>query len=401
MTLHYYSPKAYDFVWKLLVFPHPSSIKIWAASVDCEPGYLTNVINTISSIGKKKPSMSDVVLIVDAMALHKGTMWDQKFKQYVGTVNYGTAVPEPPEQLATKALVFMISSLTGHFKHPVAYVFQDKCTPPVQAQVIKDCISLLHEAWMNVHSLVFDGYYTNQSTAKLLGCMMKVSAIQPWFPHPQMKNEQIHIIFDICHMIKLMHNLLGDYKVITTYQNGKMNPIKREYIDNLNTLQEELGFALANNLKKKHMSWTKHKMNVSLATKTLSSSVVRASDFLTEEVVIDNFVGSGGTKDFIQRIDALFDLLNSRNPCAKGTKTPVTLQSQNDWVMKCEDISNYIFNLKDEKKKQLPANWSKENSHVGLCIQHQVHYLNHKRFVDSSIQTLFIHSDIQILTRSY
>ena len=113
LTLHYYSPKAYDFVQKLLVLPHPSSIRTWAASVDCEPGYLTNEINAISSVVEKKPSMSDVVLIVDAMALHKGTMWDQKLKQYVGTVNYGPAVPEPPEQLATEALVLMISSVTS------------------------------------------------------------------------------------------------------------------------------------------------------------------------------------------------------------------------------------------------------------------------------------------------
>ena len=299
LTLHYYSPKVYDFVCKLLALPHPSSIRTWAASVDCEPGYLTNVINAKSSVVEKKPSMSDVVLIVDAMALHKDTMCDQKVKQYVGTVNYGPAVPEPPEQLATEALVLMISSLTGHFKHPVAYVLQDKCTVSVQAQIIKDCISFIHEAGMNVCALVFDGCYTNQSTAKLLGYKMKVSDIQPWFPHPQMKNEKIHVIFDICHVIKLMRNLLGDYKVITTYQNCKMNAIKWEYIENLNTLQEELGFALANKLKKKHILWTKHKMSVSFAAQTLSSSVARAIDFLREEVVVDDFVGSEGTTDFI------------------------------------------------------------------------------------------------------
>ena len=79
---------------------------------DCELGYLTNVINAISSVAEKKPSMSDVVLIVEGMALYKGTMWDQKLKQYIGTVNYGAAVVEPPEQLAARVLVLMISSLT-------------------------------------------------------------------------------------------------------------------------------------------------------------------------------------------------------------------------------------------------------------------------------------------------
>ena len=80
MTLHYYSPKAYDFVHKMFALPHPSSIRTWAASVDCEPGYLTNVIKAIESVIEKKPLMSEVALIVDAMALHKGTIWDPKTK---------------------------------------------------------------------------------------------------------------------------------------------------------------------------------------------------------------------------------------------------------------------------------------------------------------------------------
>ena len=116
------------------------------------------------------------------MALLKGTIWDPKTKQYVGTVDYGTAVPEPLDELATKALVFMISSLTGHFKDPITYVLQDKCTASVQAQLIRDCIGILHDAGINVLALVFDGCYTNQSSAKLLCCKMKVSEI-PHTPH--------------------------------------------------------------------------------------------------------------------------------------------------------------------------------------------------------------------------
>ena len=38
--------------------------------------------------------MSDVVLIVDVMELHKGTRSDQKKRCYIGRVDYGTAFPE-------------------------------------------------------------------------------------------------------------------------------------------------------------------------------------------------------------------------------------------------------------------------------------------------------------------
>ena len=63
MTLHYYSPKAYEFVRKILKLPHSSSIKHCAASVDCEPGYLTNVIQAVGKLAERKVWMKDVVLI--------------------------------------------------------------------------------------------------------------------------------------------------------------------------------------------------------------------------------------------------------------------------------------------------------------------------------------------------
>ena len=94
MTLHYYSPKAYDFVCKVLYLPHPSSIRSWAASVDCEPGFLCDVINLIDNMATNNTTVSDVVLIVDAMAIHKGTWWDPRKRCFVGNVDYGTAIPE-------------------------------------------------------------------------------------------------------------------------------------------------------------------------------------------------------------------------------------------------------------------------------------------------------------------
>ena len=70
-------------------------------------------------------------------------------------------MPEVTEDLATEALVFMISGISGHFKHPIAYVLQDKCSSAVQAQLIKDYICLLFKEGINVVAVVFDGCYTN------------------------------------------------------------------------------------------------------------------------------------------------------------------------------------------------------------------------------------------------
>ena len=59
---------------------------------------------------------------------------------------------------------------------------------------------------------------------------MDLSNIQTWFPHPQISNAKVHVIFDVCHMIKLMQNLLGDQKVICYEENDTIQRIKWQYM---------------------------------------------------------------------------------------------------------------------------------------------------------------------------
>ena len=293
--------------------------------------------------------MSYKLLVVDAMSIHKMTIYDKNRKSFVGLVDYGTAVPEVDATEATEALVFMIVGLTGNWKHPVGYVLQDKCSANVQAQLINDCIGLLSEVGLNVHGLVFDRSPTNQLTARKLGCKMNVEEPIHWFIHPQQQSFRVYVIFNVCHMLKLMRNLLGHYKVIAHTERDQTLYIKWEYIDYLNSIQEDLGFNFANKLKKKHLCWEKHKMNVKLAAQTLSASVASAIEFLRDEALLMEFQGSEATCEFIKQIDLAFDLMNSRNPLEKGAKQPVTLEYFPSWTSHCDKLAEYIFNLKTER----------------------------------------------------
>ena len=68
---------------------------------------------------------------------------------------------------------------------------------------------------------------------------------------------------------------------------------------------------------------------------------------------LSEFEGSEHTPEFIKRIDTAFDLLNSRNPVAKGNKAPVISKSLEIWSTKCKELANYMFGLKDEKGSHL------------------------------------------------
>ena len=46
-------------------------------------------------------------------------------------------------------------------------------------------------------------------------------------------------------------------------------------------------------------------------------------------------------------IDTAFDMLNSRNPHAKGYKSPVTRENIRLWSQQCERIMTYLLSLEE------------------------------------------------------
>ena len=106
-----------------------------------------------------------------------------------------------------------------------------------------------------------------------------------------------------------------------------LTPISRLLLDltsNLKSAKVRHGFhthfSFGNKLQQKHLLWEKHKMNVKLAAQTLSASVANAIDFLHDGVQLPEFQESKATSEFIRRIDLAFDLMNSHNHLAKGSK---------------------------------------------------------------------------------
>ena len=119
------------------------------------------------------------------------------------------------------------------------------------------------------------------------------------------------------------------------------------FLEDLNAVQEMLGFSFANKLKKKHITWQKHKMHVNSAVQTLSNSVDDAIDFLHDELAHSKFQGSEATTEFIRKIDVLFDLLSSKKPFLKGTQAQLTLTNFSWWNQTCDETCAYLLSLRD------------------------------------------------------
>ena len=78
VTLHFYSPQAYEFLRQYIHLPHPSTIRKWSASLNCQPGFLMDVIDHLKEMAESDHFMKHCSLMLDAMALKKEVVYDKK-----------------------------------------------------------------------------------------------------------------------------------------------------------------------------------------------------------------------------------------------------------------------------------------------------------------------------------
>lgn len=81
------------------------------------------------------------------------------------------------------------------------------------------------------------------------------------------------------------------------------------------------GAKLAHNLSDHHIHFQNQKMKVMLAAQTLSQSVANALEMLKS--IDPDFINVDATIEFIRIFNDLFDIMNSKNPIAKGFKKPM------------------------------------------------------------------------------
>lgn len=98
--------------------------------------------------------------------------------------------------------------------------------------------------------------------------------------------------------------------------------IQWHYIVTLHNFQQKLTFKLKNKLNSQCVNWYQNKMKVKYAAHTLSASVANAMKYL-KSTGMEEFQDYKATTKFIEIIDSIFDILNSKNPFGKGFKKPL------------------------------------------------------------------------------
>ena len=213
MTLHSYSLKAYGFVRRKFsnALPDPSTLKSWYSAIDGKHGFTSGSFQALGvKVSEAQKAEKDVlvVLVLDEAGIKKGVTMSQN-RKVRGFDDIGNAMKTSDSvPFATSALVMMVVFLDSAWKILIGYFLINGIDSTTNSALIVEGLIRLHNVGVKAVSVNLDGTAEHLATMRLLGANFEMPNPQPHFPHPVTK-EDIHVVLDACHMLKLFRNCLG------------------------------------------------------------------------------------------------------------------------------------------------------------------------------------------------
>lgn len=342
LSLHYYSPKAYDYVRHKFYnsLPHPKTLSKWYHSFDGEPGINTEALEAIKLRVRSVPYKLIGALIFDEMAIRQHV--DYCKDKFVGYVDFGEHVECDTTKIAREALVFYVVCINQSWKIPIAYYLVNGISTEQKLNLTLQCLLALQQTGMLIVSLTCDGLRSNLNMLQKLGCNFDTTNnFQTYFKHPA-NDTNVYVFLDPSHMLKLVRNSLGSTKQLL---DGNGNKIEWKYFEELHKLQEAEGLHLANKLRTKHIEYFKNKMKVKLATQLLSMSIANAFQICKDILKLPQFQNCSATIRFTSMFNELFDIFNSKNQRKYGFKRPLSINNYLEISDKVKECTEYIKSL--------------------------------------------------------
>jgi len=94
-----------------------------------------------------------------------------------GFVDMGTNIESEDDNAvhAKNAFVFMAVGINGHWKIPIGYFLVAGLNGSERSNLLEQCLNLMSETGAKVHSVTFDGAYTNATMCSKLGASFDIN----------------------------------------------------------------------------------------------------------------------------------------------------------------------------------------------------------------------------------
>lgn len=219
MSLHFASPKAYEYVRNKFGknIPHSETIREWyrTSDLDSSSGISEKSLDSIEKLAKEMQSKGvqlTISLLLDGMAILRNMTWCRNQNKFVGLTDCGTTEEDGECTLANNVIVFMACGTNANFQQPVAFHFMKQLKAHYRAELVKKVIMAISKRGIKVEIIVFDGFSANGKMCQLLGADIKLKNDNyiTNFSNP-FDGSKVFIIYDPSHMEKLIRNTLGEY----------------------------------------------------------------------------------------------------------------------------------------------------------------------------------------------
>lgn len=370
-TLSYFSGRSYDFVRKFFNnnLPGRSTIRSWYANsdLDCTPGINSTSLKLLKQKAlenKEKGRELVCSLCFDEMYIRQHMQWCHSSKIMLGLPTLGdNSNPMEDVLLAKQVIVYMLNVIDERFQIPIAYHLITSLNGHERAEFLKEIIGKLTNIGVIIINVSFDGPSANGAMASLLGANLDVTSINFWPYFFNGNGNKIFIIYDNCHMLKLVRKTIGD---VGTMLDGRNEKIQWSYFKKLIQFSKAKGFALTHKMNKKHIEFRKNDMKVQLAAQTLSASVAKSMIFLKNND-FEEFKDASATAEFAQIFNDLFDIFNTKNVMNENPlKAALNIGNKRIIFSLFEKATEYIKQLciiEDDKKKYLIKSKKKDWLH--------------------------------------
>lgn len=348
LTLRFYSPRAYDYIRMKFDnnLPHPATIRKWyqQSGVQSKSGICQRSVELLKDQVRKLKNANEELycgLVHDEMSIRQHAQWLDDKKEFSGFITFGK-VSEDAETLplATHALVFLINGINIPFHLPIAYYFIADIEGIDKVVLKTSIIEVLTNIGVKLVTSTFDGHPTNIVACDIMGSSFDLKNFHPEFKNP-FNDSVVYPFLDPPHMLKLIRNHLANNK---TFYDRIGRPISWKYFEELVKLKDQENF-ITHKMTIQHINFKKKIMNVSLATQTLSSSVAKSMRSLMERNY-SAFGNAAATIEFIERMNKLFDVLNSDIQRPDNLyKSPITSETSEEIFAFLEDTTDYIKGL--------------------------------------------------------
>lgn len=393
MTLHFYSPRAYNYVRGKFNnnLPSVSTMRNWYASLNACPGYTIESFNILKQKAmahrEAKRSKLRCALMNDEMAIRLHAQWNATKMQFDGFVDTGRSVSgQDSLPLAKDALVYLVSGFDEDFKIPIAYFLVNGLTAVDRAALTNEIFIRLYEIGIEVMSLTLDGLPANLAMCKILGADFENETA--YISDPTQSNHKIYVFLDPPHMLKLARNSFGTRNLVDI--DGGL--IDWKYLSLLYDVQKSLPWNLGNKLNKAHMQWEKQKMSVKIAAETMSNSVADSLQFMIGEC--DSFKHAESTSNYVRIINDIFDVMNStkNSTNATGFKRAITKTTAHELFSRFREALHYLRGLKVEGEGRSILKSSVYTAFIGF-YNNMINLMNmYEDYVESDqVEEIFTH----------